>query len=174
MFDPGRSIERKMMARRNGAMPIIGIFAMMFALLPGTALAETTLRVWTPWPSYTTIFDKLTAEFHKTHPDVIVETTEMPEAEYRAAVKSALAANAGPDIITAVPGRTGMNFFADAGSITDLTPYYEKIPLGRLLSGMGPQRHHIHDEIGTKRDVGRSDPHSEPVPVLRSAGFQRT
>ena len=53
------------MARRNGAMPIIGIFAMMFALLPGTALAETTLRVWTPWPSYTTIFDKLTAEFHR-------------------------------------------------------------------------------------------------------------
>src|SRR5690242_10110384 len=83
----------------------------LLALAPGRASAQTVLRIWTPWPSYTEVFTKLKAEFHKSHPDISVETTEMPEAEYRAAVKSALAANAGPDIITAVPGRTGMNFF---------------------------------------------------------------
>ncbi len=99
---------------------------LLLTLTPGRSAAQTTIRVWTPWPSYTDIFAKLTAEFHKLHPDITAEVTSMPESEYRAAVKSALAANAGPDIITAVPGRTGMNFFADAGAIIDLTPYYQQ------------------------------------------------
>jgi raffinose/stachyose/melibiose transport system substrate-binding protein len=109
---------------RAAAAVLSAILVLGFA--SGRSMAQTTLRIWTPWPSYADIFEKLKAEFRKTHPDITVETTEMPEAEYRAAVKSALAANAGPDIVTAVPGRTGMNFFADAGAIVDLTPYYQK------------------------------------------------
>jgi raffinose/stachyose/melibiose transport system substrate-binding protein len=106
------------------------VLAILMSTTPQSVRAQTVLRIWTPWPSYADIFETLKAEFRKTHPDITVETTEMPEAEYRAAVKSALAANAGPDIITAVPGRTGMNFFADAGDLVDLTPYYQKYHWG--------------------------------------------
>jgi len=117
------------MHRRFGWTPTAALGLMLAVLIAGTpcrSIAQTVLKVWTPWPSYADVFEKLKAEFRKTHPDITVQTTEMPEAQYRAAVKSALAANAGPDIITAVPGRTGMNFFADAGALVDLTPYYEK------------------------------------------------
>jgi raffinose/stachyose/melibiose transport system substrate-binding protein len=102
------------------------LLTLLLAAAPRTSAAQTVLRIWTPWPSYADIFETLKTEFHKLHPNITVETTEMPEAQYRAAVKSALAANAGPDIVTAVPGRTGMNFFADAGDLVDLTPYYQK------------------------------------------------
>ncbi len=121
------------MRRKSGTVRAAGFGVMLAALLallitatPGSSAAQTVIRVWTPWPSYADIFETLKTEFHKLHPDITVQTTEMPESEDRAAVKSALAANAGPDIITAVPGRTGMNFFADAGALVDLTPYYEK------------------------------------------------
>lgn len=112
---------------------------LLLTLTPGRSAAQTTIRVWTPWPSYTDIFAKLTAEFHKLHPDITAEVTSMPESEYRAAVKSALAANAGPDIITAVPGRTGMNFFADAGAIIDLTRTISSIT-GPIITRNGSRR----------------------------------
>ena len=117
------------MCCRPNAMHSAGfglLLMLLIVTMPCISTAQTVLRIWTPWPSYADVFETLKAEFRKSHPDIIVETAAMPEAEYRTAVKSALAANAGPDIVTTVPGRTGMSFFADAGDLVDLTPYYQK------------------------------------------------
>lgn len=117
------------MCCRPNAMHSAGfglLLMLLIVTMPCISTAQTVLRIWTPWPSYADVFETLKAEFRKSHPNIIVETAAMPEAEYRTAVKSALAANAGPDIVTTVPGRTGMSFFADADDLVDLTPYYQK------------------------------------------------
>jgi raffinose/stachyose/melibiose transport system substrate-binding protein len=117
------------MCCRPSAMHSAGfglLLMLLIVMMPCISAAQTVLRIWTPWPSYADVFERLKAEFRKSHPNIIVETAAMPEAEYRTAVKSALAANAGPDIVTTVPGRAGMSFFADAGDLVDLTPYYQK------------------------------------------------
>lgn len=97
-----------------------------FGAAMARAAAPTTIRVWAPWPYYSNVFAELISLFRKSHPDINVQYSGMQESDYRPAVKSALAAKTGPDTITAVPGRTGMNFFANAGDLVDLTPYYKK------------------------------------------------
>jgi|GEM_PF-4406662 len=90
------------------------------------AAPTTTIQFWEPFAQYSDVYAKLVAAFEKAHPDISVHYTGMENSAYRAAVKSALAAKAGPDIITTVPGRTGMDFFADVGDLVDLTTYYKK------------------------------------------------
>ena len=74
------------MRRKSGTVRVAGFGLMLAVLLalvitatPGSSAAQTVIRVWTPWPSYADIFETLKTEFHKLHPDITVQTTEMPD-----------------------------------------------------------------------------------------------
>lgn len=87
------------------------------------AAAPVTLTVW-DWQSGVglgeVVWDRLAAEFAKTHPGFVLERKEFTYGDYNSALKTALAAGDAPDIFEVHPGPTSVDL-VDGSAIVDLT-----------------------------------------------------
>ena len=91
--------------------------------------ATTTISMWGNHPEWKPVLDRLIASFEKTHPGINVEVSYKPGPQYTAALNTALAGGAAPDVIGWLEGdaiRTG----AKAKQIDALDG---KIPTSKLI-----------------------------------------
>jgi raffinose/stachyose/melibiose transport system substrate-binding protein len=98
-------------------------------MLAGSAVAvqaQTTLEYWT-WNNegdYVKVDEAAVARFEAAHPDIDVQVTYVPYADYMTKLKASLAANQPPDIFQ-VPWDSGFRDLADSGKLA---------PMGEILS----------------------------------------
>lgn len=63
------------------------------------AATTTTISTWGNHPEWKGVMDKIIDLFEKEHPNIKVDITYKPTAQYNAALNTALAGGAGPDVI---------------------------------------------------------------------------
>ena len=85
--------------------------------------------MWGNHPEWKPVLDKLIAAFEKTHPGIDVELSYKPGPQYTAALNTALAGGAAPDVIGWIEG-DAIRVGAKAGQIDALD---RKIPIGKLI-----------------------------------------
>ena len=93
------------------------------------ARATTTVSMWGNHPEWKPVLDRLIAAFEKTHPGINVELSYKPGPQYTAALNTALAGGAAPDVIGWIEG-DAIRVGAKAKQIDALDG---KIPIGKLI-----------------------------------------
>lgn len=91
--------------------------------------AATTITMWGNHPEWKPVLDRLIAAFEKTHPDINVELSYKPGPQYTAALNTALAGGAAPDVIGWIEG-DAIRVGAKAKQIDALDG---KIPVAKLI-----------------------------------------
>ena len=107
-------------------MALASLAAMLLAGSAMTAQAETVLEYWT-WNNegdYVKVDEAAIARYQAAHPDIKVQVTYVPYADYMTKLKAALAANQPPDIFQ-VPWDSGFRDLADSGKLA---------PMGEILN----------------------------------------
>jgi len=89
----------------------------------------TTITMWGNHPEWKPVLDRLIAAFEKTHPDINVELSYKPGPQYTAALNTALAGGAAPDVIGWIEG-DAIRVGAKAKQIDALDG---KIPVAKLI-----------------------------------------
>jgi raffinose/stachyose/melibiose transport system substrate-binding protein len=89
----------------------------------------TTITMWGNHPEWKPVLDRLIAAFEKTHPDINVELSYKPGPQYTAALNTALAGGAAPDVIGWIEG-DAIRVGAKANQIDALDG---KIPVAKLI-----------------------------------------
>jgi raffinose/stachyose/melibiose transport system substrate-binding protein len=105
---------------RTASITILGSAA--FGLWITPALAQTTLEFWT-WNnegSYVDVDQAAEARFEAAHPDVDLQVTYVPYADYMTKLKAALAAGEPPAIFQ-VPWDSGFRDLAASGSLEPMS-----------------------------------------------------
>lgn len=111
-------------------MALASLAAMLLAGSAMTAQAETVLEYWT-WNNegdYVKVDEAAIARYQAAHPDIKVQVTYVPYADYMTKLKAALAANQPPDIFQ-VPWDSGFRDLADSGKLA---------PMGEILNAGFP------------------------------------
>jgi ABC-type glycerol-3-phosphate transport system substrate-binding protein len=91
--------------------------------------STTTISMWGNHPEWKPILDRLIAAFEKTHPGIEVELSYKPGPQYTAALNTALAGGAAPDVIGWIEG----DAIRVGAKAKQIIPLDGKIPLGRLI-----------------------------------------
>lgn len=88
---------------------------------------QITLKLFHNWINVdeTPYFEDLAAEFESTHPNVDIVIENVGDPDYKSKLKVMLGADDAPDIFFSWSGEFGQKF-ARAGSVLDLTSYYEE------------------------------------------------
>jgi len=101
-----------------------------FARGTGTARRTATkITMWGNHPEWKPVLDRLISNFEKTHPGIEVELSYKPGPQYNAALNTALAGGAAPDVIGWLEGgaiRSGVK-------AKQIDPLDGKIPVGQLI-----------------------------------------
>jgi raffinose/stachyose/melibiose transport system substrate-binding protein len=99
----------------------------------GSAFARpadtTTISMWGNHPEWKPVLDKIIAEFEKTHPSIKVELSYKPGPDYTAALNTALAGGAAPDVIGWLEGVT----IRTGASNKQIVPLDGKVPVNALI-----------------------------------------
>ncbi len=85
--------------------------------------------MWGNHPEWKPVLDRLIAAFEKTHPGIEVELSYKPGPQYTAALNTALAGGAAPDVIGWIEG----DAIRVGAKAKQIIPLDGKIPLGRLI-----------------------------------------
>lgn len=91
----------------------------------GTSNEKVTLNVWGMGEEAKTL-PKLADEFTKENPNITVKVQALPWNQGHEKMLTAVASKKGPDVIQM--GTSWIPEFAEAGVLTDLTPYLEQYP----------------------------------------------
>ena len=91
--------------------------------------SATTISMWGNHPEWKPVLDRLIAAFEKTHPGIEVELSYKPGPQYTAALNTALAGGAAPDVIGWIEG-DAIRVGAKAKQIDALDG---KTPIGKLI-----------------------------------------
>ena len=94
-----------------------------------TRSRATKVTMWGNHPEWKPVLDKLILAFEKTHPGIDVELSYKPGPQYTAALNTALAGGAAPDVIGWIEG-DAIRVGAKAGQIDALD---RQIPIGKLI-----------------------------------------
>ena len=89
----------------------------------------TTISMWGNHPEWKPVLDRLIAAFEKSYPDINVELSYKPGPQYTAALNTALAGGAAPDVIGWIEG-DAIRVGAKAKQIDVLDG---KIPVAKLI-----------------------------------------
>ncbi len=108
-----------------GATPA---FAGSTAPARGTA-TTTKISMWGNHPEWKPVLDRLIAAFEKTHPGIEVELSYKPGPQYTAALNTALAGGAAPDVIGWIEG----DAIRVGAKAKQIVPLDGKIPIGKLI-----------------------------------------
>ena len=85
--------------------------------------------MWGNHPEWKPVLDRLIAAFEKTHPGIDVELSYKPGPQYTAALNTALAGGAAPDVIGWIEG----DAIRVGAKAKQIVPLDGKIPIGRLI-----------------------------------------
>ena len=97
---------------------------------PARRTATTTkISMWGNHPEWKPVLDRLIAAFEKTHPGIEVELSYKPGPQYTAALNTALAGGAAPDVIGWIEG----DAIRVGAKAKQIVPLDGKIPLGKLI-----------------------------------------
>jgi ABC-type glycerol-3-phosphate transport system substrate-binding protein len=97
---------------------------------PARRTATTTkISMWGNHPEWKPVLDRLIAAFEKTHPGIDVELSYKPGPQYTAALNTALAGGAAPDVIGWIEG----DAIRVGAKAKQIDPLDGKIPIGKLI-----------------------------------------
>ena len=137
--DEGDIFERgltrgKALRGAGGAVAAGALFGVMPAQAASNAAkrsgaTQTTITTWANYPEWKPVLERIVDVFEKSHPGIKVEVTYKPTAQYNAALNTALAGGAGPDVI----GWTGGDSIRTAAKGKQIVPLDGRIPVGMLI-----------------------------------------
>ncbi len=89
----------------------------------------TKISMWGNHPEWKPVLDRLIAAFEKTHPGIDVELSYKPGPQYTAALNTALAGGAAPDVIGWIEG----DAIRVGAKAKQIVPLDGKIPIAKLI-----------------------------------------
>jgi raffinose/stachyose/melibiose transport system substrate-binding protein len=89
----------------------------------------TTISMWGNHPEWKPVLDRLIADFEKTNPNINVELSYKPGPQYTAALNTALAGGAAPDVIGWIEG----DAIRVGAKAKQIDPLDGKIPIGKQI-----------------------------------------
>lgn len=127
------SFTRAAALRRLGGMVAAGAVGGIVGAAPafgGRALGDTTtVSMWGNHPEWKPVLDEIIADFQKTHPNIKVALSYKPGPDYTAALNTALAGGAAPDVIGWIEGTT----IRTGAKNKQIVALDNKVPINNLI-----------------------------------------
>lgn len=140
------SLSRK---NRSRSVAVIGTIAITAAALTGCSGSSTsssasggsatsgTLKWW-GWTPDQFVAERAITAFNKQYPNIHVTFKKIPDQTFAAALRPALASNAGPDVFNMLVGGAGVSATIYGGDAVDLTPAMVKLRGANWKQGLYP------------------------------------